>query len=947
MARYFLASPGWYHSSWTPIAIQQVFENAPVPDIIVKESKDTFPWSYKIDPLRYSPIKLKSVSVFFSQTKKRLQEWSGHQSACWQKRWLALAILSVFTLLALIVTWPLIFRLSLGVPGYSQTDQLQKVWSLWYTKEALLQLSNPAYFATLAYPHGYFSPIRWSMLVIQVMAFPLTLLFSPFAAYNLALLLSYILTGYTGYLLCFDISKNRKAAMFGGLLIMLFPARVAKALAGHLESSSLFLAMLYMRSLRRTLQHPHPRRAVKTGALFALASMVHITHLPYVILPWTMIYVPQFWASRVTRPHFRATWRSLVISAGVAAIMLAPFFTPMIIFALGPFGQDAGGGKIEFSADLLSYVTPSPTNPILNALNLIPDFAMPTLGAHPQEKLAYLGIIPLILAGLALYRRADESRIWMMTGGVMMVLALGPHLKIMGEPVMYSVEETQSRIVLPYAIVSKLPIFSAGRTPGRFNLVTGVALAVLATQGATAWIEGKKRHKVAWRDYGLLTAAIFLVAEYLIVLPMPIRDEPVPAPIAILVQEPAHGAVLNIPLEERYVKHLAQYYQIIDGWPNMDGYVSRALPNEPGLLETFGWITSVAGQPDIIPMVDSEIARALLSEKDVRYVLLHRDFVTDIELESWLEKMLGPPLAKDERVALYQVKPTPNSEEIVYALAGDWQGKTSILGQPGRWLSRQAKLVIYAPHQLTGSLSFLSLSGNWPRHVTLTADGGETHTLLIGQYMRYYLTGITLHAGYNIFDFKVLEGCWLVRGDPLCSINRPLTGLALTQGCDLSFKQAQCVDMLVQDINFAPQEQIVDYRQLEVGLGDDLKLKGYALQNEALQGDGLLRVMLAWQAVSTPPEDYHFFVHLLDKETGELAAQYDGPPVLQTVETSQWLPGDIVQDQVILQEVPPGSYALLAGMYRYPSLERLAVRSERPYAQDDLIWLQDVSIGNQ
>ena len=123
----------------------------------------------------------------------------------------------------------------------------------------------------------------------------------------------------------------------------------------------------------------------------------------------------------------------------------------------------------------------------------------------------------------------------------------------------------------------------------------------------------------------------------------------------------------------------------------------------------------------------------------------------------------------------------------------------------------------------------------------------------------------------------------------------------------------------------------------------EVRLLGYTLRPS--QSD--LALTLYWQAVVPPTEDYTLFVHLLG-EDGRLLAQWDGQPVAGLYPTSAWPVGEIFTQQVRLPlpaAAPPGRYDLLAGMYTYPDLQRLSVESSRPYAQDGLVWLQSIALG--
>jgi hypothetical protein len=83
--------------------------------------------------------------------------------------------------------------------------------------------------------------------------------------------------------------------------------------------------------------------------------------------------------------------------------------------------------------------------------------------------------------------------------------------------------------------------------------------------------------------------------------------------------------------------------------------------------------------------------------------------------------------------------------------------------------------------------------------------------------------------------------------------------------------------------------------------------------------------MLFWERRGSVSEDYHIFVHLLD-EDDQIWGQHDGLPLLGSYPCSQWADGLLLPDPHdvrVSPDIPPGKYRLVAGMYRWPSLERL------------------------
>ena len=128
---------------------------------------------------------------------------------------------------------------------------------------------------------------------------------------------------------------------------------------------------------------------------------------------------------------------------------------------------------------------------------------------------------------------------------------------------------------------------------------------------------------------------------------------------------------------------------------------------------------------------------------------------------------------------------------------------------------------------------------------------------------------------------------------------------------------------------------------LDMRVGDDIQLQGYAIDTtSARPGDALL-LTLWWHALAAPGDERSVLVQLLDR-TGAIVAQADGPPAHGGHPTSQWQSGDTVIDsrQVALPaQLPVGEYTLVFGMYRWPSLERLQMHSGANRQADDVARL--------
>jgi hypothetical protein len=129
-------------------------------------------------------------------------------------------------------------------------------------------------------------------------------------------------------------------------------------------------------------------------------------------------------------------------------------------------------------------------------------------------------------------------------------------------------------------------------------------------------------------------------------------------------------------------------------------------------------------------------------------------------------------------------------------------------------------------------------------------------------------------------------------------------------------------------------------QQVDARVGDVALLLGYdaapARDTEALD------VTLYWLALRDVGANLKVFVHLLDG-AGQVVVQHDGDPVGGYSPTTRWRSGELIVDRHRLSlppGLPSGSYALKAGMYRFPSLQNL---STEPATPDGRIELGEVT----
>lgn len=124
------------------------------------------------------------------------------------------------------------------------------------------------------------------------------------------------------------------------------------------------------------------------------------------------------------------------------------------------------------------------------------------------------------------------------------------------------------------------------------------------------------------------------------------------------------------------------------------------------------------------------------------------------------------------------------------------------------------------------------------------------------------------------------------------------------------------------------QEATSEVRVLSYRLGDDIRVLGYKLDPSSAKLGEPVRLVLYWQALGEIEREYTVFVHVLDAG-GRLVAQRDSMPRDNTLPTTHWLPGRVIEDSHLLalpQALEPGRYRVAVGLYDWVTGERLPIQ---------------------
>ena len=880
-----------------------------------------------------------------------------------------MAVATFFGGLTLLATWPVAARWTQTVaqnPRWSR-DAFQQIYELWWFKKALLDLhTSPADLQWIYFPTGAHYPLILTYSLVYAVGIPFLWFLSPIATYNLVFLLTFFLSGMTAYALCVRLTGNRWAGLLGGVIYAFYPNRMAHALAGHLELIATYLFPLYLLLLIETLRRPRWRTAIACGVVLAGSLVVQPLFIPYLLFPATVACL----AGEVRRAGEgldRRAWRKLGAGYLLAALIVAPLFWPVVreqLHGQGEYLQEIGA--VRFAADLLGIVSPSPAHPLFRLLGDAPAYTQQVAPDDWRiaELLTYAGLVPLTLGTWAAVRRRRATLPWAVVALLAAVLSLGPVLKVNGEIVTFVADGVESTVALPYALLTNLPLLSLNRAPARINATLMLALAVLASYGLDELLCRAGRIGKPALTLGICALTF---GEMLVIWPCPTTSPHIPAYLSEIAR--GHrgrndGAVINLPVTAGHVQQTAILYQTVHEHPVFDSWFQRTLPVFPDVALFLDGLLAPASilSREIVPIASPDDIAAITRAERCRYAFLFTPYVGNADAhQARLTEAFGPPHSTEYGVAIYEVPAGPSDPAtLVYALPNNdrrdphrgWHDPEEWNREPARWLSASADLFIYSPDSRRGQLRFSALPYASLHRLQISVNRTPLPPMVIAQWITYTTPPFDLSPGLNQITLRSLTGCDVVVGDPRCSgVSRAASGDEGQKGeCAPYITAERCISVLFQNVRFVPYAVEGDRDTparfpVEATVGRNIRLRGYDLPDEPRAGRPF-PIVLYWEALGPIPTDAIIFAHLLSAN-GQLVAQHDGPPAGGLYPTSHWIAGDLFTHRIILDlpaDLPPGPYDLMVGMYTYPDIVRLPVESERPHAQDGLIWLRQIEV---
>jgi len=270
---------------------------------------------------------------------------------------ISLFFLTLFLFLSILMLWPLPIYMTDRL--FSPIDPLLNTWIMaWNIHQIQINPLN-LFQANIFFPLANTLAFSEHLFFLSIITMPVTLISgNPILGYNFIQLLSFVLSGFTMYLLVYHLTKNRIAGFIAGIIFAFHPYRFRQI--GHIQNIAIFMTPLCFLYLHKLIKKPN----YKYMFLFTLFFVLQSLSCGYVgvFLSFSVVIAVLYYLLFTPKRNTFSLMKKLIISVILSALIIAPFLYPYLQvkkeFAFKRSLED----NIRISANIIGYTTISRFN---------------------------------------------------------------------------------------------------------------------------------------------------------------------------------------------------------------------------------------------------------------------------------------------------------------------------------------------------------------------------------------------------------------------------------------------------------------------------------------------------------------------------------------------------------------------------------------------------------
>ena len=667
------------------------------------------------------------------------------------------SVVFVFSVLAVIITFPIILDFASEAAGIECYDKCHMMWRFWWTTfsfENGLDFQHSDY---IFYPDG--TDIGGNMAYFTTfIGFLLVQLLDYVTAWNIIWFLGLVFGGYGCYLLANNFNKNYLSSIIAGIIFTFTTYHMAHSMT-HIGLSMIVWLPIFVLFLFKLLEKQSRYYSIMGGIIFLLVSLTHLYYSVFITMfsiIFFVIYI--FRKKKVSNRTFTTNFSILLIIGLISTSAL--FFSNYT--SNDEFPDRTLSEHIGYSVSLENLILPTP----MHTIQKLSDNVTTQLQI---ENFVFLGYSVIFLSALAVIRyRQNHIWFWVLICGIFLLMSFGPELKIFGQP---------TGIVMPDKLFyDTIPEWDEIRAPARFVVLANLALAVLTSYAVYGLIKDRFS---SFKQQIILTSIIgFVILFEFSMIPFSSYTEPIPSIYEEIKNDESKFVVLPVPIGGTGDSMLMSdprilYHQLHHEKPIYGGYESRVSYETMESTRTYflNMFHILGSDNDAIKQDLAIHGLALFDYFDIKYVTLHKE-LTSLNREARITQLMSEilneniPIYEDSKIVVYKI-PKPNSLEPFLLLGSDWHHFKNCRGEiekiydcNARTTTKNSEILIVNPTNSDVGITLnlvLSSVGN-KKTMTVSVNNEKLNTFDIPAIpTNIQIENLILASGVNIVTLDTDE----------------------------------------------------------------------------------------------------------------------------------------------------------------------------------------------
>lgn len=570
-----------------------------------------------------------------------------------------IAIFSLYAILVIFLTWPLITRLNSIIPGLGSDggDGFIFIWDFWWVQKQLAEGRDIFFSNYIFYPNGVNLVFHTLILGQSLLGIIFSRIFSIEAIFNSLFLFSMWLSSVFGYLLAKKLWRNRSAAIWCGLIFAFCPYVLAQA-RGHFNLTMVWpfpaIGWLWLKTVR-------DKKIFWPFILGLVIGFLCLNDWQYFVFGIIFYIFLLFYALFFEKGNWVKKILLWFLGLAVAALIFVPFLLKSFAVASEYLPKALLSEVKYWSADVLSWVIPVNFSAYFGDIG---KYFREYFFLNGIENQLYLGFGVLFIFLISFFIKKNQSErgiiFWQLLVIFFAVLSLGPLLKIAGQTE-FILNDVKFTIALPYMMFYKIPYLDVARVPSRFSVLLMLCLGIVFS-----WVVKKMVVAInnsvnfSWETRKLLLIFLFIGLGSVLWLeyscwPMSMQELYVPKIYGEIKKDRAEFTIMELPLwwasghrSAGKQKTIIQYWQIYHEKRILNGSVSR-VPDaifdyylaKPGIKYLVDVEHNILDDSDSDKLLVEKVWR---DELGVKYIVVHKKYFSDEEyykIRAYLENGLG------------------------------------------------------------------------------------------------------------------------------------------------------------------------------------------------------------------------------------------------------------------------------------------------------------------